>query len=172
MRRTMNRTNCPHLCLAALLLCLTVLPARLPAAGSVTSIERVMSIAEHDSLIRLLADTSLGDTGLCRDQEGNESKVYSGPGGVRVRTNDPRIATPGRAWSQCISANTDQACTSPVIFECQEPGGDVLLMVLWREEIAGNAEVFRSVRMPGVFPPRWSIPLDVTLRTSRQTRAQ
>ena len=163
----MNRTSYLRLCLIALLLCVPALPALLPAAGSVTRVERVLSVAEHDSLIRLLADTCLCDTGLCLDQQGNESKVYPCPGGVCIRTDDPRVAGPGREWSQRISANTDRTCASPLIFECRLSGGDVLLMILWREEIAGQAEVFRSFRLPGVFPPMWSVPLDVTLKTIR-----
>ena len=163
----MSRISYPRLCLIALLLCVPCLPALLPAAGSVTRIERVLSIAEHDSLTRLLADTCLCDTGLCLDQQGNESKVYPCPGGICIRTNDPRVAGSGREWAQRISANTDLPCTSPLMFECRPSGEDVLLMILWREEIAGHAEVFRSFRIPGVFPPMWSAPLDVTLKTTR-----
>jgi len=163
----MSRTSHSRPYLIALFLCLPALPAMLTAAGSVTRIERVMSVAEHDSLIRLLADTCLCDTGLCLDQQGNESRVYPCPSGVCIRTNDPRVAGPGREWAQRISANTNLPCTSPLMFECRLSGGELLFMILWREEIAGHAEVFRSFRIPGVFPPMWSQPLDVTIRPAR-----
>jgi len=52
----MSRTSHSRLCLIALLLCISALSSLLPAAGSVTRIERVLSVAEHDSLVRLLAE--------------------------------------------------------------------------------------------------------------------
>ncbi len=157
--------------MTALALCLVAGPTgTLQAATDTMRTERFTSIREHDMLILTLEDTCLCDTSMTTDSRSVTFLACCDSGRVFVRMSPSLLASPGVdkghsvTWSPRMLVSRSNRCASPVIFELAEPGREPLTVVMWREEAAGLIRVMRSHLYPGVFPPQWSVPLEMGSR--------
>jgi hypothetical protein len=146
------------------------LAGTLLAATGTMRTERFTSIREHDRLILALEDSCLCDTSMTTDSRSVTYLACCDSGRVFVHMSPSPFASRGVdkgdsvAWFPRMLLSRSSRCASPIVFELLEPGREPLMVVMWREEAAGLIRVMRSHLYPGVFPPQWSVPLEIGSR--------
>ncbi|MEO0108723.1 MAG: hypothetical protein ABIK62_06090 [candidate division WOR-3 bacterium] len=139
-----------------------VLGSATPATGRLLTLEPLGSLGELARITLMLCDSAECDTSVCCDAQGIAHRVYSDSGRIIYQSQESDLRTSDTDWSAGIPLSRGQNASSPVIVEVRAPGMDATLFVAWREQVEDRIEVFRSYRVPALFPPCWTAPRNVT----------
>jgi hypothetical protein len=151
--------------------------------GTVT-LEPARDVRQFDAWIYSLMDSAVCETCVTQDSRGILHRVWAdsgrmmyqntlspsplpspqrgeGKGGGPAQGNEERK---GLRWSQAIRLSSSRSCESPLVFERRDVGEEPWLVVMWREEFEGRAEVMCRYLFRDAWPLRWGPVWNVTIR--------
>ena len=131
----------------------------MPALARQTSMKTEWSLAGFSRWIRVLQDSAVCDTSTTQDQLGAAHRVFADSG--RVYYQPQR----GDHWVTPVRLSLPrQVCSSPLVFEMDEPDREPLIAVLWRVETDSGVDVFCRMHRLKAHPMDWSTALCMTMK--------
>lgn len=143
---------------------LLIATAAAAAQGTLT-LRPAQDLHQFDRWIRVLMDSSVCDTCVGSDSRGALHRVWSDDSSrVVYQSNATFTGAPGQGWSRAVRLSPGGNCQSPIVYELAIPGGEPLVVTMWRETMFDQVEVMYRYQYAGIWPLSWSPTWCVTLK--------